>query len=968
MIKDKQHLWLAGLLMIIMSILFFVYDIETEYHFIVTQLLLVQIVVGVIFYKKYVLPITVYLILIHLIHDTLHLQAFPVDAAFESLVELGVLFLLIRVFKLRDKDRITMKNIIEATRAGTWEWNLKTNEIVVNDYWAEMLGYKKSFFEPLTIKTWENLTHEEDLKKSYEQLTKVMNKETTHYDIDIRIKHKNGNYHWINDRGMITSWDKSGEPLIMSGTHIDVTEKYENLKKIRYYHDLMSDVIDHMNSGVAVHDKDLNYVYVSRKYLDMYNIKDDVIGKHHYEIFPDLPEKWRKVHQRCLKGEVLSKDRDPFIRADGTVDITRWECRPWYNEKQEIAGIIVYTEVINEFIEIEQELEKSKAMLQAVMDNLPIGIAVNSVLPEVKFNYMNDKFPQAYNTSKEALEKGDFWEVVYEDESFRKELKENVLKDIATKDIEKMQWKDVPITKNSKIIKYVTAYNTPLPNEDLLISTAIDSTLRKELEITLETKVQELFIQKEEIEATLLAIGDAVISTDELGRVKAFNDIAQELTGYSRKEVVGKPFKDIFYIVNETTKKKLPCPVERVISSGETVHLENHTVLITKDKSKRVIEDSAAPIRNQDGKLIGVILVFRDVTEKKEKQKEIEYLSLHDYLTGLYNRRFFTEKLASLDHKEHYPLGIMMIDVNGLKIINDAYGHDFGDLVLKESANVMIKVVGDRGKISRIGGDEFTIICDNTSTEELQKIKESINQELAIHKLRNITLSLSIGFAIKYEESEDISELMKNAENIMYKFKLADGASARNHTIQAILKTLTDKYALERTHSERVGMFSRQLGEALKMHRDELKELEMSGLFHDIGKISIPDSILNKPGRLTKEEYDIIKEHTRNGYMILRAADEYSDLAENALLHHEHYDGSGYPEGLKGEDIPLQARIICIADAFEAMTSDRPYRKALAVEVAIEELLKYKGTQFDPELVDVFINKVIRENGDNLSS
>ncbi len=957
--KYKQHYWLAIIITILMTVLFFFYDITTSFHFIVTQLLLVQIVIGVMFYRRFVIPISIYLMIFHIIHDVEHLMAFPVDAIFDSLVQLAVLFFLLYIIKLRDKDALRMESIIEATKLGTWEWNLKTNEIIINDYWAELIGYTKKELGPITFKVWEELTHKDDLLLVGKKLELLMNKEIDFYEIETRMKHKNGEYIWVNNRGKITSWNKLGEPLIMSGNHINVNEKHKAEEKIKYNHRLMSYIIDNMNSGIAVHDKDMKYIYVSKKYLEEYNIKEDVIGKHHYQVFPDLPDKWRKVHQRCLKGEVLSDDRDEFVRADGSIDITRWECRPWYDETGEIGGIIVYTEVINDLVKIEDELINSKAMLQAVMDNLPIGIAVNTIEPSVDFSYMNEKFPEIYNTTKEQLLNGDFVDVVYEDKEFGQRLKTRILEDMASGDIERMHWTDVPITKNGKTVKYVTAYNTPLPKDGLVISTAIDSTLRKELENTLEEKANEMFIQKEEIEATLLAIGDAVISTDALGIVKNFNEIAEELTGYKKNEVVGKPFSDFFHIINETTKKKLPCPVKRVISEGQTVHLENHTVLITKDNRRRVIEDSAAPIRNQKGDLIGVILVFRDVTEKKEKQKEIEYLSIHDYLTGLYNRRFFTEKLATLDQKEHYPLGIMMIDVNGLKIINDAYGHDLGDQVLIESANAMMTVVGNRGTISRIGGDEFTIILDNTSEEELQTIKEGINEELAKHKLRNVTLTLSIGYALKSKEKENISDLMKNAENLMYKFKLADGASARNHTIKAILTTLTDKYVLERTHSERVGKLSRRLGEALKMNSDELKGLELSGLFHDIGKISIPDYILNKPSKLTKEEFEVIKEHTRNGYLILRAADEYSDLAENALLHHEHYDGNGYPEGLRGEKIPLQARIICIADAFEAMTSDRPYRKALSVEMAVEELNKYKGKQFDPNLVEVFINEVV---------
>lgn len=191
--------------------------------------------------------------------------------------------------------------------------------------------------------------------------------------------------------------------------------------------------------------------------------------------------------------------------------------------------------------------------------------------------------------------------------------------------------------------------------------------------------------------------------------------------------------------------------------------------------------------------------------------------------------------------------------------------------------------------------------------------------------------------------------------SILDKLKLVEGVSARNHTIKAILTTLTEKHELERINSERVSNICYMIGEKMGLNKDSLKELKLSGLFHDIGKISIPDSILFKPDKLSKEEYEIIKDHTKNGYQILRAADAYSDFAEHALYHHEKMDGSGYPDGLKGKDIPLFARIISVADAYEAMTSDRPYRKALPIEKAMQELETFKGTQFDKKIVDIFI-------------
>jgi diguanylate cyclase (GGDEF)-like protein/PAS domain S-box-containing protein len=835
-----------------------------------------------------------------------------------------------------------------------------SNELNINDYWAQMLGYTKKELNPVTYETWRSLTFSEDIEKANEQIKKVLDGEKDFYDIEIRMKHKNGNIVWVHDRGKITRKSKNSKSILMSGTHTDITEKKLSREKTIYYHNLMSYVIDHMNSGIAVHDKDLNYVYVSKKYLEEYNINEDLIGKNHYDVFPDLPQKWRDVHQRCLKGEILSADRDPYIHKDGRIDITRWECRPWYDERGNIGGIIVYTEVINDFITIEEELKNSKEMLQLVMDQMPIGVALISLEAGMKFSYMNSEFPKCYNRTMEELQNNNFWEVVYEDKTFRDEMKNKVIEGVKSNDAKKRIWTDIPLTKDGEIVKYVSSIVKALPNQNQIISLAIDTTVRKKLELDLIEKANEMYIQKETIEATLLSIDDAVISTDAFGKIISFNRIAEELTGYKRKDVSGKTFCDIFEILNEITGEKLACPTERVISSGKKISLENHSIIFFKDQKKHYIEYNAAPIRNQDNKLIGVILVIRDVTESKQKQREIEYLSIHDYLTGLFNRRFFTEKLSEMDKNKLYPLGILMIDVNGLKIVNDAFGHDIGDKVLVNVSNVLKNHSAKKGIPSRIGGDEFAILLQKTSEEEILELRDNINKAISEITINNISLSVSIGYALKKSEEVDINEIMRDSENLMYKFKLTDGASARNHAIQAIYKTLTDKFVLERIHSERVAELSAKMGEALEMRSEDIKELRLSGLFHDIGKISIPDSILYKPGKLTDLEYEQIKEHPRNGYMILKAADEYSDLAKNALFHHERWDGFGYPEGLKGERIPLQSRIICVVDAFEAMTADRPYRKAMSYEKSVEELIKNKGTQFDPELVDVFVEKVLQ--------
>ncbi|MCE5196535.1 MAG: PAS domain S-box protein [Negativicutes bacterium] len=605
----------------------------------------------------------------------------------------------------------------------------------------------------------------------------------------------------------------------------DITDRKKAEQALLQSHRLLDYIINHSNGGVSVFDRELNYLFVSERYLEEYGISgQNIIGKNHYEVFPDLPQKWRDVHQMALQGIVSKADDDSYIHQDGSVDWTRWECRPWYDENQQIGGIIVYTEVINQ---------------------------------------------------------------------------------------------------------------------------------RKQLEL-------QLLQERETLSATLHSIGDGVIATDAEGRITSLNGVAERLTGWQEEEAQGKPFAEVFQIVSDPNN--LPCenPIEKVFLSGEVVELANHTILLARDGSRYFIEDSASPIHQDNGEIIGAVLVFRDVTEKKQKQREIEYLGNHDYLTGLYNRRYFVEAFDTFVRTAQYPLGVMMLDVNGLKIINDAYGHTAGDLALTAVTKILSETFQACDVIARIGGDEFAILLPHTSLQTMDVYKDAIRRSMAENLIMNVPLSVAIGYESKEGRLQSLDEMLKSAENHMYRQKFTEGISVRNHAIQAILQTLTDKYQLEKNHSERVRYYARQIGEAMNLPADQLKELEMAGMYHDIGKMSIPDAILQKPGKLSAEEYDLIKNHTQVGYQILRAADEYSDLAIHALQHHEHWDGKGYPSGLKGNQILLISRIISVADAFEAMTAERPYKKSMTLEEAKTELLRVAGTQFDPDIVKIFIDQVLQ--------
>jgi HD-GYP domain-containing protein (c-di-GMP phosphodiesterase class II) len=260
----------------------------------------------------------------------------------------------------------------------------------------------------------------------------------------------------------------------------------------------------------------------------------------------------------------------------------------------------------------------------------------------------------------------------------------------------------------------------------------------------------------------------------------------------------------------------------------------------------------------------------------------------------------------------------------------------------------------DNATFLRIGGDEFFIIFYDMREEAVLPIIDMIDHTIGQESINGIRLSVSFGVQ-EHQLSETVMDSIRMAEKKMYNKKLSEVTSSRHETIRAILNTLHVKSNREESHSIRVSLICQKIGEALNLRREEIELLRLMATLHDIGKIAIDQSILNKPGPLTEAEWGEIKKHPETGYHILLASPEYAEIAEDILSHHERYDGKGYPRGLKGEDIPFRSRIIAIADSYDAMTTDRPYRDAMSSKQAYEEIKRNSGTQFDPAIAKVFL-------------
>jgi diguanylate cyclase (GGDEF)-like protein len=387
--------------------------------------------------------------------------------------------------------------------------------------------------------------------------------------------------------------------------------------------------------------------------------------------------------------------------------------------------------------------------------------------------------------------------------------------------------------------------------------------------------------------------------------------------------------------------------IKKTLSTGKIQEMEYS--LSTKDKTQHY-ETRLQKLNDQQ-----VIAVVRNITERINSIEHIERLSYRDQLTGLYNRHFFNEELARHDNQRMLPLSLVLIDVNGLKLANDAFGHLAGDELLKKVAAILVDECRSSEIIARIGGDEFIILLPNTENKHVGKLVTRITNRLEAEKVKDIPVSISVGWATKTKMDQDIQSIFIQAENKMYRMKLTESQSMRNGVIRSIMSSLKDKSELERDHSENVSLIALKLGRALNLNSEQLGILETAALVHDIGKIAMDDAIINKMGSLTQNEYEEVKRHPEVGYQILKLVNNYSGLSEYVLYHHENWDGSGYPRGLKGENIPLISRLISIADAYEAMTSKRPFREKYSHAEALERIRSGAGTLYDPNLVKLFV-------------
>jgi diguanylate cyclase (GGDEF)-like protein/PAS domain S-box-containing protein len=717
------------------------------------------------------------------------------------------------------------------------------------------------------------------------------------------------------------------------------------------YKDVLQQIIDNLPFDVWLKDTKGTYLAVNKSFEDYTGIpREKIIGANDADLYPEEEAQVYVASDRA----VLSGEKQGFFES---IVAGKWK-EEYKNLAVDRSGNIIGT------TGFARDITGRKQMEYALEDSERSKAILISNLPGVAYRCLNDE-----NWTMTFLSDGCFELTGYYPEELlnNNKISYNELISPKFRDIVYEQWggdieanrksndEYIIITKSGEE-KWVWEQSIPVPDKDGNLTESegfiLDITANKNALTELDESEDRFRTVFEKA-----PIGIGIFNTDT-GYVNQLNPKFAEILGRTTEELTKLDWKSYSHPAEiKENIDKLQLLKKKKISS-----FTMNKRYLKPDGSIVWVNMMIVPFKAETISNLHLCMI-EDITEKKKKEEEIIYLSYHDSLTGLYNRTFFEEEKRRFDASRRLPLSVIMGDVNGLKLINDSFGHSAGDSLLREIGIMLKETCRAEDILARIGGDEFVILLTGTGEAGAERLCQRIYKACKSYEKRGdkhtFYLSISLGHATKNVDDQSIDDLLREAEHMLYRKKNPERKKVRNAIIQAVKNQLVaQNYGQPEEYKARMNLIL-QLGAKLNLSTEKLKELQLLQETHDMGILSLDGKLrIWDQGTFTPEELEEYQKHTETGYRVALAVPEMSEIALEILDHHECWDGSGYPKGLMGEEIPLLSRIIGVTDAFDQLMKVRSDETDWNSKSIKEYFLSKSGILFDSNVVEAFITLI----------
>lgn len=762
-----------------------------------------------------------------------------------------------------------------------------------------------------------------------------------------------------------------GYPVVLDNRHIgmyaiyeDITERKRAEEKIFKEKERLAVTLSCIGDAVIAVDRSGKVTIINPVAQSLTGWSEvEAVGRPLGEIFKIVNEYTGEPVETPVQ-KVLEEGRTvglanhtALISRDGSVRSIADSAAPICDESEEMLGVILVFRDMTLERQKEEALRKSEERFRSMVESTDDWVW--EVDSQGVFTYVSPQIKDMLGYSPEEVVGRTVFHLMSREEARRV----NTVFTSFAKQLKSFRAFEITISHKDGLPVFMETNGAPLFSDGEFLGyfgIIRDITQRK-------LAAEKLSSAHQQLQDIIEFLPDATFVLDQDRIIIAWNRAIEKMSGAPKEDMIGK--SDFAYAVPFYGKPR-PVIIDLIFSDnpsieglydyverkGSTLFAEVFVPSLNKNNGG-YIWVKASPLFDREGNFVGAICSIRDITQRKEIEDRLKYLSLHDSLTGLYNRAFFEEEMRRLEGGHGYPISIILCDVDGLKLVNDSLGHRAGDTLLIAAADVNRRSFDTGVIVSRIGGDEFAILLPGTNRAGVESCCAKMRENVNVYNDANpdLPLSLSIGFATAGDNSVSLGQVFKEADNNMFREKLYHSQSARSVIVSTLMKALEARDFITEGHGDRIQDLVEDMALVMGLSERKANELRLFAQFHDIGKVGIPDRILFKAGPLTGEEYNEMKRHCEIGCRIAQSAPDLASIADWILKHHEWWNGNGYPLKLRGDEIPLECRILSIADAYDAMTSDRPYRRAIPKKEALAELERCAEVQFDPILVKVFI-------------